>query len=87
MTAITYTAARANLASVMDSVCSDKKPITVTRSGKDQAVVVLSLDEYERLTETNYLLRSPANTSRLMSSIKSLKSGKGKERKLVKDEQ
>ncbi|HRQ87526.1 MAG TPA: type II toxin-antitoxin system prevent-host-death family antitoxin, partial [Bacteroidia bacterium] len=43
MTAITYTAARENLASTMDRVCQDRDPVIITRN-RDQAVVMLSLD-------------------------------------------
>ena len=82
MKAITYTAARANLASTMDRVCEDQSPMTITRSGKGQAVVLLSLEEYEQLEETAHLLRSPANARRLMSAIESLAKGRGKEQKL-----
>lgn len=83
MTAITYTAARENLASTMDRVCSDHDPVIITRN-RDQAVVMLSLEDYESLQETSYLLRSPANAKRLLSSIESLNSGK-KVKKGIKD--
>lgn len=76
MTAITYTAARENLASTMDRVCLDHDPVIITRN-RDQAVVMVSLDDFESLQETAYLLRSPANAKRLLSSIESLDSGKG----------
>ena len=75
MTAMTYTAARENLASTMDRVCIDHEPVIITRN-RDQAVVMLSLDDYESLQETAYLLRSPANAKRLIASIESLNSGK-----------
>lgn len=75
MTAITYTAARENLASTMDRVCADHDPVIITRN-RDQAVVMVSLDDYESLQETTYLLRSPANAKRLLASIDSLNKGK-----------
>jgi antitoxin YefM len=75
MTAITYTAARENLASTMDQVCTDHDPVIITRN-RDQAVVMLSLEDYESLQETACLLRSPANARRLLSSIDSLNKGK-----------
>jgi len=76
MTAITYTAARENLASTMDRVCLDHDPVIITRN-RDQAVVMVSLDDFESLQETAYLLRSPANAKRLLNSIESLDAGKG----------
>jgi antitoxin YefM len=76
MTAISYTAARENLASTMDRVCNDHDPVIITRN-REQAVVMLSLEDYEALQETAYLLRSPANAKRLIESIESLNKGKG----------
>ena len=83
MDAITYTTARAKLADTMDRVCEDHEPIIITRSG-EQAVVMLSLDDFNALEETSYLLRSPANARRLLQSIADLEQGRGKVRKLAK---
>ncbi len=74
MTAITYTAARENLASTMDRVCLDRDPVIITRN-RDQAVVMLSLDDYESLQETAYLLRNPYNAKRLFDSIEAAEKG------------
>ncbi len=79
MNAITYTAARENLASTMDQVCRDRAPMIITRN-RDQAVVMISLEEFEALEATAHLLRSPANARRLLESIRALESGKGKQR-------
>jgi antitoxin YefM len=76
MDAITYTAARENLASTMDRVCNDHTPIIITRN-RDQSVVMLSLKDFEALEETAYLLRSPVNAKRLLDSIHSLENGQG----------
>ena len=81
MKAITYTAAREGLAATMDEVCRDRAPVIITRN-RDQAVVMLSLEDYESLEETAYLLRSPANARRLLAAIESLAQGKGKERRI-----
>jgi antitoxin YefM len=81
MKSITYTAARENLASTIDRVCEDHAPIVITKN-RDQAVVMLSLAEYESLQETAYLLRSPANAKRLIAAVDALASGKGLKRKL-----
>jgi antitoxin YefM len=82
MDAITYSAARANLASTMDRVCSDHEPLIITRNG-EKAVVMLSLEDYKALEETAYLLRSPSNARRLLSSIAQLNAGKGTPRELA----
>jgi antitoxin YefM len=76
MNAISYTAARENLASTMDRVCTDHTPVIITRN-RDQSVVMLSLADYESLEETAYLMRSPANARRLLEAIHALESGKG----------
>jgi len=83
MDAITYTAARANLADTMDKVCEDHEPVIITRNGSEQAVVMMSLDDYKSLEETAYLLRAPKNARRLLESIASLEAGAGKVRKLA----
>jgi antitoxin YefM len=82
MKAITYTAARQNLAKTMESVCKDHAPIIVTRKSTD-SVVIMSLEDYESLEETAYLLRSPKNTRRLIESIAQLEGGQGSERELT----
>ena len=83
MDAITYTTARANLADTMNRVCDDHEPIMITRNSQ-QAVVMMSLDDFKALEETSYLLRSPKNARRLLESISSLEAGQGKVRKLAK---
>lgn len=76
MRAITYTAARESLASTMDHVCTDHDPVVITRN-RDQAVVMMSLEDYESLQETANLLRSPANARRLLEAISELKGTEG----------
>jgi antitoxin YefM len=76
MTAMTYTAARENLAATMNQVCENHDPVIITRK-RDQAVVMLSLEDYESLQETAYLLRSPKNAQRLSEGIAQLEKGQG----------
>ena len=82
MDAITYTHARANLAGTMDRVCNDHEPVIITRNG-DQSVVILSLEDFQALEETAYLLRSPANAKRLFKSIEQLEAGRGQAREVA----
>lgn len=82
MDAITYSSARANLARTMDRVCNDHEPLIITRNG-EQAVVMLSLEDFKALEETAYLLRNPANAKRLLAAIAKLDAGQGTERKLA----
>jgi len=82
MKAITYTAARQNLSKTIEKVCRDHAPVVVTRKTSD-SVVIMSLEDYEALEETAYLLRSPKNTRRLIESIVQLESDRGTERQLI----
>jgi antitoxin YefM len=82
MKAITYTAARQNLAKTMEEVCKDHAPVIITRK-KSDSVVIMSLEDYAALEETAYLLRSPKNTRRLIESVVQLEDGKGTERELI----
>lgn len=82
MKTMTYTESRARYAEVLDSVVNDREEIVITRAGREPAVIV-SLDDYESLKETAYLLRNPANARRLLASIDELEGGHGTERDLV----
>ncbi len=82
MRAISYTTARNNLASTMKQVCDDHNPIIVTRKN-NEAIIMMSLEDYESLTETAYLMQSPENAKRLIESIEELKAGDGKEKELL----
>ncbi len=82
MNAITYTEARECLAETIKQVCRDHAPVVITRKRED-AVVMMSLEDYESLTETAYLLRSPKNARRLLDALGEEKAGRGKERQLL----
>ena len=82
MTTMTYSEARAKLAKTIARVCRDHAPVTITRKSED-TVVMMSLADYESLSETAYLLRSPKNARRLVEALSQLNKGKGKERKLA----
>lgn len=82
MDTISYTAARANLAATMNRVCDDHEPLIITRNS-EQAVVMMSLEDYKALEETAYLLRSTKNAQRLLASIALLEAGQGQERSLA----
>lgn len=82
MDTITYTFARGNLAKTMKKVCDDHSPVVITRKSSEP-VVMMSLEDFQALEETAYLLRSPKNTRRLLDSITELKAGKGSEKELA----
>jgi antitoxin YefM len=79
---ITYSEVRAKLAETMEKVCDDHAPMIVTRKNS-RSVVMISLDDYQALEETAYLLRSPKNAQRLLASIAELENGRGTERALI----
>jgi antitoxin YefM len=82
MNALTYSQARSDLAKTMDKVCDDHTPVIIIRKNQ-RSVVMISLEDYESLEETAYLLRSPRNAGRLLASIAELESGGGTERELA----
>lgn len=77
MTTVNYTDFRANLKSWLDKVIDDVSSVVIRRKGgKD--LVLISLDEYNSLKETTYLL-SGKNRDVLLKSIEELERGAGKE--------
>ena len=79
---LTYSESRAKYAETLNAVVDDRVEVVITRSGHD-LVVIVSLEDYESLKETAYLLRSPANARRLLDSINRLGDGEGVERDLA----
>ena len=82
MKTLSYSESRANYAATLDAVLDDREEVVITRAGRDP-VVIVSLEDYESLKETAYLLRSPENARRLIAAIESLESGDGTEHDLV----
>ena len=68
MLAVTYSEARKTLKKLMDQVCRDHEPVTITRR-RGENVVVISQEDYESLLETEYLLSSRANAQHLLESL------------------
>lgn len=85
MNIFTFSEARAGLKAVMDEVCNDHSPAVITRQN-GEAVVMLSLSDFNSIEETLYLLESPNNARRLLASFEQLKAGKARKRELVRDE-
>ncbi len=81
MDVITYSDARANLKDVMDRVVEDRAPVVVTRQ-RAEAVVMVSLSDWNALAETLHLVSTPANARRLRESIDQLDAEHGTEREL-----
>jgi antitoxin YefM len=64
----TYTAARANLAKLLDSTVEDREIVLIRRRGAED-VALIAADELESLLETAHLLRSPRNAERLLTAL------------------
>ena len=82
MDVLTFSETRANLKSVMDQVVNDHTPVVVARK-RGQAVVIVSLDDWNAMETTQYLLSSPANAAALRASIAELEAGGGTEHELI----
>lgn len=76
MRTMTYSETRAHFAEVLNRVADDREEVVVTRSGRED-VVIVSREDYESLRETAYLLRNPANARRLLGAIGRLEDGGG----------
>ena len=85
MSHVTYTELRANLKGFMDEVCNTKAALLVTRQNA-RSVVMVSEDVYEGLLETAHLLRSPANATSLIDSIRQANNGDFAEHDLIEPE-
>jgi antitoxin YefM len=79
---LSYTESRARYAEVLDSVVNDREEVVITRAGH-QPVVIVSLEDYEALKETAYLMRSPANARRLLDAMERLEAGRGEHHDLI----
>ncbi len=64
----TYTQARDGLAKLLDQVTHDREIVIIQRRGEEE-VAMIAAAELASLTETAYLLRSPANAQRLIAAL------------------
>ncbi|AAZ38091.1 prevent-host-death family protein (plasmid) [Pseudomonas savastanoi pv. phaseolicola 1448A] len=74
MQILSFSQARAGLKQAMDDVCRDHEPAVITRQ-RGNPVVILSLDDYNSMAETMYLLGTENNATRLRRSIAKHKAG------------
>ena len=84
MQVISYSEARNNLKSVLDAV-NDNVDVTIINRRDAGNAVIMSLDHYNSVMETLYLLQNPANAAHLMESIAQFKAGKATVKQLIKD--
>lgn len=81
MTSLTLTEFRKNIKKYLDMAINDFELLIINR-GKDKAVVVMSLDEYNSWQATMEVLSAKANRERLDLAIQQFKEGKSFERDL-----
>ena len=85
MNALTFSFTRKNLAEVMRTVSDDHVPVVVTHQNA-KPVVIMSLEDYQSLEETSYLLRNSTGAHRLLDAVEELRAGKGDIRELINDD-
>lgn len=63
--------------SYLDGVVNDSEPLLVHRAG-NESVVIISLDEYNSIRETEYIMKSPAMMEVIREGENEMKEGKGR---------
>jgi len=71
-----YTELRTGLKTYLDTVVQDREPLIVHRSSSN-SVVIISLEEYNALSETAYITSSPAMMERINNAEQNIMKGKG----------
>jgi len=85
MDAVTYSDLRQNLKRYLDKVFQNHDPMIITRKNNEN-LILISVNEYNSLIETSYLLGNEANARHLQKSIAQLETGKSAEKELLSDE-
>ena len=84
MDTMSYSAFRTHLASTLDRVNNDHKPILITRQ-KGKPAVVMSLEDFQAYEETAYLMASPKNAERLSQAIAEVEAGETIQHGLIEE--
>jgi len=81
MQVVNFTEARNNLKSIFDTVHKNHEDVIVNRKNGEN-VVIISLDKYNSMNETAYLMRSAANRAHILASLEELEGGQTVEKSL-----
>lgn len=76
MKAITYSNARKNLRTLIQNVCKNSEPTIIVSNQPEEQAVLVSLDDFQAMEATAYLLNSPPNRTHLEKSLQEAKDGK-----------
>ena len=71
MNTVTLSAFKTNVESTIQGIVSTHQPVIVKKDRRP-SVILMPLEDYQALTETKYLLSSPANAARLVRGIEEI---------------
>ena len=76
MKAVSYADAKKNLKALIHQVCKDSEPAVIVGSRTKEQAVLISVEDFQAMEETAYLLSTPANRAHLERSLKQAADGK-----------